>query len=172
MENRKPIPTTPVVVLFLKSITSFAKFLATNLAVSSSGGAPSASASAFDVCEPRLEVPWQMPCVGAPLTQKSTGLGLPRALQLDAQAPAFGHQCEPCTHMQSVWAPGTALAAPVQWGLAFLILPVQSLAQKSSQSQDPSSPSAPTLSSVSPSGQRSADGTASTHGAYPPASGS
>ena len=71
--------------MFLKCITSFAKFCATILAVASSGGAPSASARAFDVCEPWLEVPWQMPCVGAPLTQKSTGLGLPRALQLDAQ---------------------------------------------------------------------------------------
>jgi hypothetical protein len=47
--NRNPMPTTPVVVLLLNVMTSFARFSATDIAVASSGGAPTASAMLLDV---------------------------------------------------------------------------------------------------------------------------
>ena len=52
------MPTTPVVVRFPNAITSAARFSATLYAVPALGGAPSAKAIEFDVCDPCEDVPW------------------------------------------------------------------------------------------------------------------
>ena len=53
-------PVTPAVVLLPKPRTSAARLSATVCASSSDGGAPSARAIALLVCDPALEVPWQL----------------------------------------------------------------------------------------------------------------